>query len=156
MTNSSSDRITITGYVTPRSFGPFAMPVPAQNSCLREYVASIGAAYALPQCENIFPNCFIQFFGTLMSVPKGGHVAMYSLHMIPSSGEDLAEMMRIMDENHLTFHFVLERKVISSRQVFKSVFRTMFIAEVARSNDALRKVIAEKIGAGSLTRSSMV
>ena len=93
MTKSNSDKFKIVGYVTPRPFGPFSMPVPAQNSCLREYVASKDAIYGLPQCENIFPNSYVQLFGTINSIEPGGHVVMYSFHMLPDRPIDLKELI---------------------------------------------------------------
>lgn len=113
-TPSPSERII--GYVTPRPFGPFAMPVPAQNSCLREYATQMGLTYVLPQCEHIFKNCYVQLFGTLNGAPEDGQIVMYSFHMLPDAAANLEKLFEIQREKTLAFHFVLEKDIKAPRR----------------------------------------
>ena len=113
---SVSDQLI--GYVTPRPFGQFSMPVPAQNSCLREYAKNHGFIYSLPQCEHIFKGCFVQFFGTLNECKPGGHVVMYSSLMLPDKHSDLQMLKSIIIKKNITIHTVLERKKISKLSNF--------------------------------------
>jgi sporadic carbohydrate cluster protein (TIGR04323 family) len=141
-TPSPSEKLT--GYVTPRRFGPFAMPVPAQNSCLREYAATMGFAYAQPQCEHIFENCYVQLFGTLNGAPAGGHIVMYSFHMLPEVPRDLQKLMEIVQEKKLTLHFVLEKKTLKAQEELREMLKVRRIANIARSNAARKASIAQQ------------
>jgi len=144
MTRLLSNHITVVGYVTPRQFGPFMMPVPAQNSCLREYAAANDYIYGLPQCEHIFDNCYMQMFSTLNSVPEDGHVVMYSFHMMPKDSKNLGALLEIQKAKRLTLHFVLEKKMLSTADEVMAMIRVLRIADIARNNDGLRKVIKAK------------
>jgi len=135
----------IIGYVTPRPFGPFAMPVPAQNSCLREYAAQMGFTYALPQCEHIFKNCHVQLFGTLNSAPDGGHIVMYSSYMLPDVASDLEKLLEIQRAKNLTFHFVLEKKMMACPEDVRKMLKVRRIAAIARHNNALKKTILQHV-----------
>ena len=59
------------------------IPVPAQNSCLREYVSRNGGSYILPNLESSFDNCFHQLFGAAHNISSGDLIVMYSLTMLP-------------------------------------------------------------------------
>jgi sporadic carbohydrate cluster protein (TIGR04323 family) len=141
MTISPSNRINLTGYVTPRQFGPFIMPVPAQNSCLREYAMSKDYIYGMPQCEHIFPHCFMQLFSTVNSVPEDGHVAMYSFHMMPDKRENIEKLLEIQQTKRLTFHYVLEKKTANSAEEIHAMRRALYIAKITQQNDSLRQAI---------------
>ena len=95
------------GYVTSREFGPYYMPVPAQNSCLREYVAKRSGKFILPPLESVFPNCFHQLFGLVQSSRRGSCILMYSVLMLPT-GEKLKTLIKLANARKLRFAFVLE------------------------------------------------
>lgn len=141
MTTSPSNHLKITGYVTPRQFGPFSMPVPAQNSCLREYAATMNYVYGMPQCEHIFANCYMQLFSTLNSAPEDGHIVMYSFHMMPDSKENLQKLLEIQKQKRLTFHYVLEKKTVSTPEEIREMMRAHTIAKITQQNDGLRKTM---------------
>ena len=71
------------GYVSSRAFGGMSIPVPAQNSCIREYVSLNGGNYILPNLESSFENCFHQLFGAANNISSGDFIVMYSLTMLP-------------------------------------------------------------------------
>jgi sporadic carbohydrate cluster protein (TIGR04323 family) len=48
------EQIKFYTYATPKPFGGFVMPVPAQNSCMREYVSRQGGSYVLPLLELMY------------------------------------------------------------------------------------------------------
>lgn len=70
--------LKVYGYATSRPFGDFNMPVPAQNTCLREYSTNINAQYVIPQLEHKFENCYMQLWTTIKSMQTGDILAMYS------------------------------------------------------------------------------
>ena len=95
------------GYVTSRSFGGMIMPVPAQNSCLREYVANKNGTFILPNLESSFENCFHQLFGAINNLSRGEALVMYSLSMLPH-GKKLKDLLHKCTIKKITLAFVLE------------------------------------------------
>ena len=124
----------IIGYVTPRQFGPFSMPVPAQNSCLREYANSNGFSYALPQCEHIFDGSYVQFFGTLNKVEKKSDIVMYSEHMLPEKKKDLLRAEEIILTKMLKIHFVLEKTVFNEKVFLSRLSTIKMVSKVTKNN----------------------
>ena len=101
-------------YAMTRPFGDFAMPVPAQNSCMREYAASKGLSYSLPSVELIYDHCFINLFSLLQRTEMQDHVCCYSFLMLPLRYDQKFEkLIEITQEKCLTWHFVFEKQVIS-------------------------------------------
>lgn len=127
----------IIGYVTPRPFGQFSMPVPAQNSCLREYAVGNGFSYAIPQCEHIFKDCYVQWFGTMNSAQQGQDIVIYSLLMLPTRGSDIEAMIEIMESKSLTIHSVLEKTLLRTRDDFFSITNLRKIANINQQRDQL-------------------
>ena len=122
------------GYVTPRQFGPFSMPVPAQNSCLREYASSNGFSYGLPQCEHIFEGSYVQFFGTLNTVENGSNIAMYSQHMLPQKEKDLKYTENLITKKRLKIHFVLEKNIFEDKQFLINLKKLFVVSNTTKLN----------------------
>lgn len=139
MKTSSSEPAAITGYVTPQQFGPFMMPVPAQNSCLREYAKLMEFSYNMPQCEHIFPNCYMQLFSTLTSAAPDSHIVMYSFHMMPKEPEKMKKLLELQRQKKLTFHFVLEKKILGTAEALIEMAQTLRIADMIKQNDERRQ-----------------
>ena len=133
---------TIVGYVTPRPFGQFYMPVPAQNSCLREYAISRGFTYALPQCEHIFDDCYVQFFGTLNSARANQAIVIYSSLMLPKRSADHLKMVEIIAGKNLIIHTVLENLIIQNEEDFLRLQEVEKILKVTR-NGGVTKIITK-------------
>ncbi len=90
-----------------------SIPVPAQNSCIREYVSQKNGTYILPNLESSFDNCFHQLFGALNVLNKEDIIVMYSLTMLPS-GEKLEAFIDKCKQKKIGLAFVLENITISS------------------------------------------
>ena len=73
----------LVGYVTSRTFQGLTIPVPAQNSCLREYARANELIYVLPPLEHYFENCYMQLFTAIKSLESGDILGMYSAAMLP-------------------------------------------------------------------------
>lgn len=97
------------GYVTSRPFGQMIVPVPAQNSCIREYVLKKNGLYILPPLESYYENCYHQLFGLLTELPPGATIIMYSLSILPIADSVKMSKIRTFSINkNLNFAFVLE------------------------------------------------
>jgi len=88
-------------------FGGISMPVPAQNSCIREYIKNNQGSYILPALESHFDNCYHQLFNIANTMPSGQSIIMYSLSMMPKE-KKLDMLLSICNERQISFTFVLE------------------------------------------------
>jgi len=105
----------IYGYATSRPFGPFIMPVPAQNSCMREYASRNQYQYIPPQLEHKFFNCYMQLFGTIRRTPISGDIVMYSAEILMDASSDkLLKLANKIFEKEITLHFVLENIAVNT------------------------------------------
>jgi len=95
------------GYVTSRMFGGISMPVPAQNSCIREFVQNKQGEYVLPPLESHFDNCYHQLFNLVNTIPNGRCIVMYSLSMMPNE-KKLDMLISKCEERNISLAFVLE------------------------------------------------
>ena len=107
------------GYVTARSFNGIYMPVPAQNSCLREFCDQRQGQYVLPHLESSFKNCYHQLFGAVKESAPEDIILMYSIGMLPS-GQKLADLLSLCREKQVAIAFVLENIIDSEN--FSKVF----------------------------------
>lgn len=105
---------TLRTYAMTRPFGDFAMPVPAQNSCMREYAASKSFNYSLPSVELIYDHCYLNLFSLLQRVDTEDHICCYSFLMLPLNySAKFEKLIEITQQKSLTWHFVFEKRVIS-------------------------------------------
>ncbi len=111
------------GYVTSREFQGFNIPVPAQNSCLREYANANNLIYVLPPLEHYFENCYMQLFTVIESLVKGDTIGMYSVAMLPKNFLKLKKIFDAIEEKGCSFYFILEaKKIYNLNQVKPIIF----------------------------------
>jgi sporadic carbohydrate cluster protein (TIGR04323 family) len=97
------------GYVTSRPFGGMVIPVPAQNSCIREYILKKGGSYVLPPLESYYQGCYHQLFGLLRGIPENATIIMYSLSMLPLNNSiKINNIKNISIQKKIRYAFVLE------------------------------------------------
>ena len=134
------------GYVTSRSFQGFTIPVPAQNSCLREFAKAQGLVYVLPPLEHYFEDCYMQLFTVLKSLEKEDILAMYSVSMLPSNSEKLEYIFSELQKSEGKIHFVLESKTIKNFNEIKPFLFSYSLKNIFDNMDqidinSLRKLI---------------
>jgi len=132
------------GYVTSRPFGGFCMPVPAQNSCLREYCMRNNYIFKLPQLEHKYQNCYMQLYSTINSASSGEGVLMYSYEMLPE-GNKLKNIINLAISRNISFHFVLENYKISNLLDYQSYLRSKKIQKLVMRRDLLQ-VVKNNVG----------
>jgi sporadic carbohydrate cluster protein (TIGR04323 family) len=85
------------------------IPVPAQNSCIREYVAKNNGLYILPPLESYYENCYHQLFGLLAEIPTNSTIIMYSLSILPIlDSVKMSKIRALSIDKNLNYAFVLE------------------------------------------------
>lgn len=129
------------GYVTSRPFGKFIMPVPAQNSCIREYVNKIGGTYILPPLEHKFEACYMQLYSILPKIKSGDILAMYSMEMVLESNKAIEGLNKVFSSGGEVY-FVLEAKKISTAEHFKTIVREAKLTKLTLSKTALLERMA--------------
>lgn len=127
------------GYTTSRPFGGFCMPVPAQNSCLREYCDKNNGKYVLPQLEHKFQNCYMQLYSTLNSCTQNSAILMYSILMMQMNREKTKYFFEISSKKNIQLHFVLENKVASSINEFYITSQNYKFKKLIVSRSSLKK-----------------
>ena len=100
------------GYVTSRSFNGLTIPVPAQNSCLREYADSQNCLYVLPPLEHFFKNCYMQLNTVINNIGENDIIAMYSAGMLPKSIEKSKKLINKIQSRKASLYVILEAKII--------------------------------------------
>jgi sporadic carbohydrate cluster protein (TIGR04323 family) len=126
-----SDRQGLRGYVTPRSFGGYLIPIPLQSLALRDYCARKKAVYVLPANENIFPHSYMVLEGLLGDLSEYDGIVMCSMHMLPERAERRQDIYRRVLEQGCSLHFVIEDLVIASAQDIEKAEELILFTQLA-------------------------
>ena len=120
----------LVGYVTSRTFQGLTIPVPAQNSCLREYARANKLIYVLPPLEHYFENCYMQLFTAIKSLESGDILGMYSAAMLPRNNKKLSFVFDEIEKMKSSIDFVLETKKVSSFNEVKKILFSYLLKDV--------------------------
>ena len=133
------------GYVTSRSFQGFTIPVPAQNSCLREYAKANDLIYVLPPLEHYFENCYMQLFTALKAMEKGDILGMYSAAMLP---QEITKLKFVFDEikkRDGSIYFILEAKKVKNINDAKKILFSYSLKNLFDNMNQLDLISIRKI-----------
>ncbi len=109
------------GYVTCRTFQGLTIPVPAQNSCLREYAKANELIYVLPPLEHYFENCYMQLFTALESLEERDILGLYSAAMLPLANKKLRRVFNFIEKKNCSIYCILETKKINNFNEAKKI-----------------------------------
>ena len=109
------------GYVTCRTFQGLTIPVPAQNSCLREYAKANKLIYVLPPLEHYFENCYMQLFTALETLEERDILGIYSAAMLPLDTKKLRNVFDFIERKKCSIYCVLETKRIYNYNEAKKI-----------------------------------
>ena len=132
------------GYTFSRPFGGFIMPVPAQNSCLREYASKQDALYQLPQLEHKFENCFMQLFTTIKLLKKNEEIVIYSVLMMPTNNDKINKIFIEIKKRKSKIHFVLENKIVKNIEEYNKLIFPYKIKKLIQKKENLINKLNEK------------
>lgn len=104
-------------YVFTRPFGNFSIPVPFQNTILRDYFRAISLPYSLPEVEHKFDNCYMSLFTLMEKMERKSTIYMVSLEMLPSN-KKYNEISKIAVSNEISFFGVLEKRALKTTSDF--------------------------------------
>ena len=109
------------GYAFSRPFGDFVMPVPAQNSCMREFAYRHGVSYVPPQLEHKFNNCAMQLYGSIVASKRGDTIIMYSFEILYSLSTKARDVVMNAELAGVRLGFVLENAFVSTLSEFDTM-----------------------------------
>ena len=107
-------------YNTPRDCGPYKVPLPIQNSYLRDYARNEGIRFALPVTEYIFPDSWNGLNSILRKIRPQDKIVTFSICAIIDIfiNIDLSKQTRqLIDSVDIEFIFVLEKYSIESHNL---------------------------------------
>ena len=118
------------GYVTSRTFQGLTIPVPAQNSCLREYAKANQLIYVLPPLEHYFENCYMQLFTALESLEERDILGIYSAAMLPFNNKKLRNIFDCIERKKCSIYCVLETKRINNYNEAKRILFSYYLKNI--------------------------
>ena len=130
------------GYVTSRSFNGLTIPVPAQNSCLREFAASQAKTYIIPPLEHNFKDCFMQLYSVLKNIEEDDILAMYSVGMMPSCSQKCKDIINDVKLAKSSLYFILESKFVREWDDIKNL---MFSYSLKEGLDSMNQISIESL-----------
>lgn len=99
--------MTYFGYVSPKRFGPFLLPVPYQNELLRNRAQKLECHYGLGVGELVLDGIYLGLFETVRSTKKGDIIGCCSIQMLPSS-EKLNALQELVYHKEIKMDFLFE------------------------------------------------
>ena len=111
----SNKKIVLRGYATPRKFGPYFLPIPAQNQLYRSYALQLGGVFALSVNEFAYDECFLTLDGLINQAERDDHFVFCSLAMLPDHPAMKIEYLTRMVSKQCVLHFIFERVVVSTQ-----------------------------------------
>lgn len=121
------------GYVSSRSFGGYAIPVPVQSLVLRDYCERKKFTYVLPVNENKFEQSYLVLEGMIQNLADFQGVLMCSFHMLPVRSERRRGILEQILRQGCSVHFVLEGIVIETAEDIDNVEELIQFAQLARA-----------------------
>ena len=117
-------------YVTSRNMGDIFLPVPAQNSVLREASNRLGTQYVLPRVEHFYKDSFIELNTILDSCLQNSIIGMYSFLMLPLNLSKLSKISNKLKSKNLKIYFVLENCFFKDLDDIKYLYRSHICREM--------------------------
>ena len=102
-----SDKLTLTGYVSVKEFGGYALPVPIQNKLLKTYCNDNNFIYRLPMNETCLHENFMFLFSTINMASNNSNIGMCSIHMFPKNKSKFKLLLnKVIEKGFDGQHFI--------------------------------------------------
>ena len=121
-------------YVTTRKMGDIFLPVPAQNSVLREIARRLDLNYILPRVEHFYENSFIELNTLLKQAEKESIIGMYSFLMLPLDIKKLKNINELLAERNLRIFFALENRFFENIEDIKNIYISHLLKKMQSQN----------------------
>ena len=121
-------------YVTTRKMGDIFLPVPAQNSVLRELAVRLELNYILPRVEHFYEDSFIELNTLLKMAENGSIIGMYSFLMLPLDITKLKKINNLLAKRNLRIFFALENRFFENTYDIKNIYRSHVLKKMQLQN----------------------
>ena len=121
-------------YVTTRKMGDIFLPVPAQNSVLRELAIRLKLNFILPRVEHFYEDSFIELNTILKTAEKGSIIGMYSFLMLPLDITKLKNINNLLAKRNLRIFFALENRFFENTCDIKNLYRSHVLKKMQLQN----------------------
>ncbi len=121
-------------YVTTRNMGDFFLPVPAQNSVLRELANRIDAKYILPRVEHFYEDSFIELNTLLKTADEKSIIGMYSFLILPMDIKRLKKINKLLSKRSLRIYFALENRFFEDINDIKNLYKSHLLRKMQLKN----------------------
>ena len=111
-------------YVTSRNMDDIFLPVPAQNSVLREVSNRLGTQYVLPRVEHFYKDSYIELNTLLDTSIENSLIGMYSFLMLPLDLSKLNDISKRLKRKKLKVYFALENCYFENLDDIKNLYRS--------------------------------
>ena len=121
-------------YVTTRKMGDIFLPVPAQNSVLRELAIRLKLNFILPRVEHFYEDSFIELNTLLKTAEMGSIIGMYSFLMLPLDITKLKNINNLLAKRNLRIFFALENRFFENTCDIKNLYRSHVLKKMQLQN----------------------
>ncbi len=130
-------------YVTTRKMGDIFLPVPAQNSVLREAANRLEVKYILPRVEHFYKDSFIELNTLLRKADEKSIIGMYSFLMLPLDIKKLRMINDLLYKKNLRIYFALENRFFEDMNDIKNLYKSHLLRKIQLKNSPLYSEIRD-------------
>ena len=117
----SSNKDNLVGYVTNNEFNEKIIPIPFQNTILRNYCKDNNFSYVLPYNETIFKNSFSQLITLINKVDNNTAIIACSIFMLPHKIENLKIIVNLLQKKNTYIYFIYENIFLKNKNDLKTI-----------------------------------
>lgn len=132
-------------YVTSRNMGDIFLPLPAQNSVLREAAKRLNMIYVLPRAEHFFKDSYIELNTLLETCNEDSLIGMYSFLMLPLDLKKLKEISEKLKKKKIKIYFALENSFFQNLKDIKYLYISHFCRNIQLNYSPTFKKIRSEI-----------
>tara|TARA_B100000963_G_C22154086_1_gene463058 strand:+ start:72 stop:518 length:447 start_codon:yes stop_codon:yes gene_type:complete len=104
----SKNKSKLIGYVTNNEFNEKIIPIPFQNTILRNYCQDNNYVYLLPYNEMIFKNSYSQLITMINKIDKNTAIICCSIFMLPEKIFYLKKIIQALNQKNTYIYSLYE------------------------------------------------
>ena len=125
--------------------GDIFLPVPAQNSVLREAANRLNLQYVLPRAEHFFEDSYIELNTLLNTSLEDSIIGMYSFLMLPLDLFRLRKISEKLKQKNLKIYFALENSFFEDLDDIQDLYKSHICRNMQLKNSPTYKTIRSQI-----------
>ena len=130
------------GYVTPRSFGPYRMPIPLQNIIYRHSATTYDISLSVPSYEINEEGMFSGFYELLNWGSSDRGIILITTEMLPGSVDNKIDVLKRMRARNISVRFILENLYVSKKNEYDLLEEVLFLTSLESRADTLQDFLS--------------